>query len=89
MSDRKQLEADLLHFVQARGERHRKVTPATDLLEEGLLDSLLLMDLIFHVEEQFDVRFDGDDVNPDNFRSIGAIVDLVMPQTSAHRRQAG
>ena len=37
------LEADLLYFVQSRGSRHAEVTSETDLLESGLLDSLLLI----------------------------------------------
>ena len=51
--DRKQLETELVQFVQARGARHAAVTSTTDLLDSGLLDSLLLMDLIFHIEELY------------------------------------
>ena len=76
MSDRKQMETDLVQFVQSRGRRHARVTPATDLLESGLLDSLLLMDLIFRIEERYGIRFDGGDVNPSNFRTISSIAGL-------------
>ena len=78
--DRSKLEADLLHFVQSRGSRHAEVTSQTDLLESGLLDSLLLMDLIFHTEEVYGIRFDSDHVNPANFRRIVDIVKFVLEQ---------
>lgn len=85
--DRKQIEADLVNFVRARGARYALAAPDLDLLESGLLDSLLLMDLIFRLEEKYGIRFDGDDVNPSNFRSISAIIDLVIDQVAA--RQPG
>jgi len=82
MADRKQLEANLIQFLRARGSRHASVTSQTDLLESGLLDSLLLVDLIFHVEETCNVRFEGDQVNPSNFRTIEDIVSFVQNQSS-------
>jgi acyl carrier protein len=79
-TDRKQLEADLTQFVQSRGARHAQVTPQADLLESGLLDSLLLMDLIFHIEEAYGIRFDTDHVTPSNFRTIVDIANFVLDQ---------
>jgi acyl carrier protein len=73
-----ELMADLLHFVQSRGARHAEVTSHTDLLDSGLLDSLLLVDLISHIEEVSGIRIDGDQVKPSNFRSIVAIVDFLL-----------
>ncbi|HUL88406.1 MAG TPA: phosphopantetheine-binding protein [Pseudolabrys sp.] len=87
MADRKRLEVDLQQFVQSRGSRHADVTLQTDLLESGLLDSLLLMDLIFHIEEKYGVRFDSDQVNPSNFRTIVDIVNFVLNQEPASLRQ--
>ena len=91
MTDRKQLETDLMQFVRARGSRHASVTSQMDLLENGLLDSLLLVDLIFHIEEAYGVRFDSDQVNPSNFRTIEYIASFVlnqlsMPQTYSDNR---
>ena len=85
-ADRKQLEADLLQFVRSRGPRHAEVTSLTDLLESGLLDSLLLMDLIFHIEEAYGIQFDSDHVNPSNFRTIADIVNFVLAQSPELRR---
>jgi acyl carrier protein len=87
-ADRKQLEADIVQFVQARGKRYAEVTLRTDLLESGLLDSLLLMDLIFHIEEAYGIRFDTDHVNPSNFRTIVDIVSFVLDQTPVSQRHS-
>lgn len=83
MPDREQLEADLLRFVQSRCPPGVQATAQTDMLEDGILDSLLLMDLIFQIEERYGVRLEGEHVSPMNFRTIAKIVDLVMNQLPA------
>ena len=80
--DRAQAEADLLAFVRARGLDHAKVAMDTDLIDGGLLDSLLLTDLILHIEERYGIALDGDAVSPANFRSVAAIVDLVVGRSA-------
>lgn len=89
MFDRDKALDELVRFVQARGQRHAKVTPQTDLLESGLLDSLLLVDLIFHLEELYGMRFESDHIDPANFHNISAIVDLVAQRLSAAVPQQG
>lgn len=89
MFDRNKTEADLVRFVQLRGLRHENVTPQTGLLESGLLDSLLLMDLIFHLEELYGIRFESDNIDPSNFLSISAIADLVANRLSAAQPRLG
>jgi acyl carrier protein len=78
--NRKKLEDNLMHFVRSRSPRHAAASPRMDLLETGLLDSLLLVDLIFHIEESYGVRFDSDQVNPSNFRTVEDIVGVVLGQ---------
>ncbi len=84
--DRNHLEADLIRFMKARGERYAGVTSLTDLIESGLLDSLLLVDLILHIEELCGVQFESDQINPSNFRTVSAIVDLILDQSPAARQ---
>jgi acyl carrier protein len=86
--NRKKLEDDLMHFVRSRSPRHAAASPRMDLLETGLLDSLLLVDLIFHIEESYGVRFDSDQVNPSNFRTVEDIVGVVLGQSSMPQAQA-
>ncbi len=85
MPDRQQVQADLLALVRARGVDHAGVAADTDLIDGGLLDSLLLTDLILHIEERYAIAFDGGDVSPANFRSVAAIADLVLGRSPAAR----
>lgn len=82
MPERSQIEADILQFVQARAPQSQ-LTIDTDLLDEGLLDSLLLVDLIFRLEERYGIQLGGDQVSPGNFRSVKSIADLVQKQDAA------
>lgn len=85
--DRAQVEADLLSFVRARGLDHARVAADTDLVDGGLLDSLLLTDLILHLEERYGIVLEGGEVSPANFRSVAAIADLVLGRAPPSRPQ--
>ena len=49
----------------------------TDLIETGVLDSLLLVDLLLRLEVQFQISISPEDLETDNFRSIEGITSLV------------
>ncbi|MEZ4423517.1 MAG: phosphopantetheine-binding protein [Gemmatimonadota bacterium] len=49
------------------------VAPDTDLLGSGLLDSLGVMSLVFHIEQHTGVEVPPEDVTLENFVSIDAI----------------
>ena len=71
------VETKLLAFIKTRGKSRANVTADTDLLESELLDSLLLIDLILHIEEIYGIQLGGDDVDPSNFRTIAAMVNFL------------
>ena len=79
--DRNQLEDNILKFVQSRLPSHPDLAADTNLLEDSLLDSLLLMDLIFQIEDRYGIRLGSDQINPSNFRTASTIADLVLAQT--------
>jgi acyl carrier protein len=49
----------------------------TDLLETGALDSLAFVDLLHYMEQEFEITVPFDDLEVDNFRSIGKIAEFV------------
>jgi len=48
-----------------------------DLIETGVLDSLILVDLILNLEQKFSISIPLESVDLDNFRTVGAIAALV------------
>lgn len=49
----------------------------TDLFETGALDSLMFVDLLFHMEMEFNVKVSLDDLEIENFQSIGRIAEFI------------
>jgi len=55
-------------------------SPEADLLNAGVLDSLALIQLLVHLEEQFGVQIAVDALEIEDFRSITSIARLVAGQ---------
>ncbi|HUT89225.1 MAG TPA: acyl carrier protein [Thermoguttaceae bacterium] len=47
------------------------------LLELSVIDSLVMVDLIAHLEKAYHITIDEDDMVPENFDSVAAIVAYV------------
>ena len=62
-------------------------TPASDLVEEGLIDSLALVSLITEVELEFGVRLPIDEFDLSRFRSAEQIA-VVVAELGPERRAA-
>ena len=82
--DGNKLNDDILQFVQSRCPNHPELAADTELLEGGLLDSLLLMDLIFQIEDRYGIKLGSDQISPSNFRTTSAIAALVLAQLNRH-----
>lgn len=59
------------------GEEIGEFSDADSLLELGILDSLLMVDLIAHLEKTYGITVDEDDMMPENFDSIEAMVSYI------------
>ncbi len=46
---------------------------ATNIVKEGLVDSMGILTLVSFLEKRFRVEIAFEDITPDNFRNIGAI----------------
>lgn len=54
------------------------------LLEDGLgLDSVVLVELIAHLEQRFEIHFDDQNLEAESFENLGALADLVMRERAA------
>jgi acyl carrier protein len=53
------------------------VTPNTDLITSGVIDSLTLIQLVTYLEKETAIEIHDQDVNPDNFQSVKSIIKYV------------
>ena len=52
----------------------------TDLFESGVLDSQRFVELLLHIEQNFNTRIDVGDFEIENFRCIDKIAGLIFEQ---------
>jgi len=50
-------------------------------LEEGIVDSVGVMELVAFVEEKFGLKIGDTDVTPDNFDSVGKLAAFIRRKT--------
>lgn len=48
------------------------------LLDDALIDSIQLVEIISDISEKFQIEISGDDIDPDNFQSIQKIWKLIL-----------
>lgn len=69
----------LRDYVTARFARGRSepIGPDEDLLRQGVLDSMAIMEIVGFLETTYGVSVEGDEVTIDHFRSLSAMTGLV------------
>ncbi len=80
-ASREAIEGELLPLLQAR--LRVPVTAEQDLFADGIVTSMLAMQLVVQLEETFAVAIVGPDLKMANFRSVAAMADLVHRLRSA------
>ena len=63
----------LMQIVLEEGVELTDVTP----LLSGLVDSMVLVELVVFIDDEFGIALEYSDVEPDNFRTVGDIAKLV------------
>jgi acyl carrier protein len=55
---------------------------SASFLEEGIVDSVGVMELVAFVEEKFRLKIDDLDVTPDNFDSVSKLADFIRRKST-------
>ena len=53
-------------------------------MEEGIIDSLGILELVMFVEQEFGVKVADEDVTPENFDSVNKLVNYVQRKLANH-----
>ncbi len=57
--------------------KNEKFENCADFLEEGILDSFEMLTFIQSIEEFYGIGFEGEDIIPENFSNIEAVIGIV------------
>lgn len=63
---------DIRPEVDFRSEQH--------LIDDGLLDSLTIMEIVAEISDNFDIELSPADIIPANFNSASAMWDMIVRQ---------
>lgn len=80
-----QIEEELMTFLSRQTLEGQTITPQTDLLDEQILDSMLMMDLILHVEKTYGVYLDVTDLSPRHFRTVAVLAALIREKIDGNQ----
>ena len=50
----------------------------TELVDKGILDSIEIVTIIGAIEENYKLEIDPNDIDPDNFRSVTAMWEMIQ-----------
>lgn len=79
--DREAIISNLRAFLE-KSSQGQPFSDDEDLLARGLLDSLLILAMVAHVEDSFGIQLDFDDLTEDSFKSLSAMSELVFRKAS-------
>lgn len=82
-----QTHTRLLTFLRDRAGLDATFDANRDLLASGVLDSLLLIDLVLYIERVFGVTLESNDVTPANFRTIETLAGVVDRRMDSSQRK--
>ena len=71
------IRSDIKTFLTKKAPKGAGFSDQDNLLMKGVIDSLKMLDLISFIEKQFGIAIDEDEMMPDNFESVDAIVSFV------------
>lgn len=58
-----------------------EISDGDSLIESGVIDSLGMMELVSKIENRYNIQVDSNDLMPENFDSINAIVNYITKNT--------
>ena len=65
------------YLDSAVGPVMNEISNDAPLLDDGVIDSFAVLDLMDFLEHQFEIKFEDEDVTQENFQSVVAITQLI------------
>lgn len=71
------MKEQLINYIQKNTPQYTEITEYTLLLEDNILDSLGIIDLICFIENTFSISIPDSEFDIKNFKDIQSIVNLI------------
>jgi acyl carrier protein len=73
----------LNHFL--KGDTSRKLSDSASFIEEGIIDSIGVLELVAFLEEKFGFKVEDEEIVPENFESIEKLDNFVQSKLAKVR----
>jgi acyl carrier protein len=72
-------QEQVFEYIRTKLNPNAQLTfdPGQNLMADGILDSLAMMDLIVWLEQTFNITIDTEDLVPENFGTLNAMANYV------------
>jgi acyl carrier protein len=83
--DRKQITKEVHEFITGHlfgGNPPADFTNDTALISTRLLDSIVILNMISHLEETFKIEFEPHEINVDNLDTVNKTAELISQKLS-------
>ena len=70
-------QQEIYDFIKTLKPNMPDFEPEQNLLEDDLLDSVAMMELVLWSEDHFGLSVDTDDLTPENFATLTAITEYI------------
>jgi len=71
------------YLLNRGGSRTPRVSDDESLLSAGIIDSMAMIDFICYLEQNYQIKIEEDEMVPENFETINAIVAYVSVKSAA------
>jgi methoxymalonate biosynthesis acyl carrier protein len=68
--------------------KNKEVADDEDIFSTGFVNSLFAMQLVLFLEKEFGIVIDNNDLDTDNFKSINAIMNLIIMKSGSENSNA-
>lgn len=89
MSDRAAMQQAVKEFILAEflpGEDPDELTPQTELVSSGILDSVATLRLVTFLEERFGIQVEAHEADEEHLNTLVSIAELVASKPKASGR---
>jgi acyl carrier protein len=80
MDAKSALKEYLMEMIMDQGRS--SIEPDEDLLTQGLIDSMGILQLVSFMEKKFNIKVPDEDIVPDNFRTLDSLTEYVTRRMS-------
>ncbi len=82
------IEQQLVDYLTHHADVYEVFDATTDLLDQGILDSLLVTDLVLFIRQQFRIELTARDISPEHMSSIQRMARLISDKQEKLKRAA-